>query len=185
MKFAYADPPYLACCSLYKHEHGTDGLCWDEPATHHRLITHLSVDFPDGWAMSASSPSLQSLLVMCPNDARVAAWVKPFASFKPNVNPAYAWEPVIWYGGRQHRERTEPTVRDWFSGNITLQRGLTGAKSERFCLWILDLLGFKDGDEIVDLYPGTGVMDRAVRLHSQRLQYLEIAEARLLEVNLG
>lgn len=44
---------------------------------------------------------------------------------------------------------------------ITLRRGLTGAKPERFCRWVLDLLGV-DGDTVEDLFPGTGVMSRVL-----------------------
>ena len=43
---------------------------------------------------------------------------------------------------------------------ITLKRGLTGAKPEAFCRWVLDLLGYANGDEIDDLFPGTSVMSR-------------------------
>ena len=153
--FAYADPPYLGCCKLYGHEHGMSGECWDSLPTHAHLIYDLEREFPDGWAMSCSTPSLRQILPICPEDVRVSAWVKPFAIFKPNVNPAYAWEPVIWRGGRK-RTREGPTVRDWFSGNITLERGLTGAKSEDFVLWLFDLLGVQENDTVIDLYPEIG-----------------------------
>jgi len=45
---------------------------------------------------------------------------------------------------------------------ITLKRGLTGAKPEAFCRWVLDLLGYADGDEIIDLFPGTAVLGQVV-----------------------
>lgn len=157
MRVAYADSPYLGCCRLYAHYH-PDGRCWDDAETHRLLVERLRGEFPDGWALSCSSPSLQTLLPMCPSDVRVSPWVKPFAIFKPNVNPAYAWEPVIWRGGRQPRARTEPTVRDWVSANITLRKGLTGAKPPEFCYWLFDLLGMEPDDEFVDLFPGTGVV---------------------------
>lgn len=160
MKMAYADPPYLGCCALYKHEHGTDGRCWDDVATHAALIQRLCGEFPDGWALSGSTPSLRQLLPLCPDDVRVAAWVKPFAVFKPNVNPAYAWEPVLWRGGRTKRGRQEPTVRDWVSCEITLKKGLTGAKPEAFCWWLFELLGLRASDALVDLFPGTGIVGR-------------------------
>ena len=162
MKIAYADPPYLGCCALYGHEHGKDGRCWDDIGTHNVLIRRLEWEFPEGWAMSASSPSLRHILPICPEDVRTSPWVKPFAVFKPNVNPAYAWEPVIWRGGRQPRSREEPTVRDWFSGNITLKRGLTGAKPERFCFWLFDLLGLRPDDEFVDIFHGSGAVERSM-----------------------
>lgn len=162
MNVAYADPPYLGCCALYGHEHGEDGRCWDEHDTHQRLIERLTAEFPHGWALSCSSPSLRWLMPYCPDDVRVSAWVKPFAVFKPNVNPAYAWEPVIWRGGRKKRGRREPTVRDWVSAEITLKKGLTGAKPEPFVWWLLDLLGLESHDTLTDIYPGTGVVGRVV-----------------------
>lgn len=160
MNIAYADPPYLGCCGLYAHEHGRDGRCWDDPLTHVALLARLMVDFPDGWALSLHTPSLRTMLDVCPSDVRVAAWVKPFAVFKPNVNPAYAWEPVIWRGGRTKRGRQEPTVRDWVSAEITLKKGLTGAKPEAFCWWLFDLLGLKATDTLTDVFPGTGIVGR-------------------------
>jgi len=170
VKFAYADPPYLGCCGLYQHHHGDDGGCWDKERTHYLLIRRLADEFPDGWALSASSPSLHTLLKFCPNDVRVAAWVKPFAVFKPNVNPAYAWEPVIFRGGRQNRSRDELTVRDWVSAEITLKKGLTGAKPEAFVWWLLGLLGFDADDELVDLFPGTGVVGDVVQKFRRQLR---------------
>ncbi len=155
MKFAYADPPYLGMGKRYK-EH-PDSMLWDNPETHMSLITRLCSGYPDGWAMSLSSPSLKTILPMCPDDVRVMAWVKPFAVFKPNVNPAYAWEPVIVQGGRK-RGREVPTVRDWVSANITLKKGLVGAKPPQFCDWVFDVLGMLPGDTLDDLFPGTGIV---------------------------
>lgn len=162
VRFAYADPPYLGCCRLYEHHH-PDGKCWDDIETHAALIEQLASDYPDGWALSAKSGSLQRLLPLCPDDVRIGAWVKPFCSFKPGVRPAYAWEPVIFWRGRNPNvghsaDRTAPTPRDFVSCNITLKKGLTGAKPEPVCDWILDFLGFQPGDEVDDLFPGTGVM---------------------------
>ena len=164
MRFAYADPPYLGCGKMYAAHH-PDALAWDDPETHRKLVARLVDEYPDGWALSLHAPSLRVILPMCPEDVRIAAWVKPFASFKPNVNPAYTWEPVIWRGGRSASERGGrgvPTTRDHLSEPITLRKGLTGAKPDRFCAWILDLLGFMPGDTIDDLFPGTGSMGRAV-----------------------
>jgi hypothetical protein len=156
MKIAYADPPYLGCGSRYA-EHHPDALDWDKPARHQQLIRQLCKDFPDGWAMSLSSPSLKTILPMCPDDCRVSAWVKPFAVFKPNVGVAYAWEPVIWRGGRS-RTREQDTARDWVSANITLKRGLTGAKPRDFCRWLFQIMNLRSGDVFVDMYPGTSAV---------------------------
>ena len=43
-----------------------------------------------------------------------------------------------------------------------MQKGLTGAKPERFCRWVANLLGYIDGDELVDVFPGTGIMGRTL-----------------------
>lgn len=145
-------PPYIGQAKKYGPE--------AKEVNHRLLITYLCNDFPDGWALSCSSPTLGFLLALCPPDVRVAAWVKPFAIFKPNVNPAYAWEPVIFRGGRK-RGRYEPTVRDWVSVNITLKRGLCGVKPDAFSMWVFDLLGMVSGDEFTDVFPGTGAVSRA------------------------
>lgn len=175
MRIAYADPPYLGCCGRYDHYH-PDGRCWNDLETHRLLIDRLQSEFPDGWALSASSVSLRDLLPLCPSDVRVSPWVKPFAVYKSNVNPAYAWEPVIWTGGRKKRSRTERTVRDWHSESITLKRGLCGAKPEGFVLWLFDLMGLERNDEITDLFPGTGVVGRTFdkwRTYRESLPILE------------
>lgn len=158
MRFAYADPPYLGCGKkLYGHMHEA-AADYDDPETHRGLIARLCDEFPDGWAMSLHTPSLRTILPMCPEDCRVGAWVKPFAVFKPNV--AYAWEPVIFRGGRK-RPREMPTVRDWISEVITLKKGCPGAKPEAFSFWLFDLLNIQSTDEFVDLFPGSGQVGRA------------------------
>jgi hypothetical protein len=142
---AYADPPYLGKCGkFYKHEH-PDGRCWDDIATHELLVKRLEAEYPDGWALSLSSPSLQDI-------------------FKKGVRPAYAWEPVLFRGGRNigHpppvKGGAQTTPKDYVAVNITLRRGLTGAKPPAFCEWVLDLLNVQPGDVVDDLFPGTGIM---------------------------
>ena len=157
MRLAYADPPYLGCCGKYGHHHQEPYGCWDDPDTHESLLSRLDREH-DGWAYSLTSTSLQELLLLAPAGVRVGAWVKPFAAFKANVRIAYAWEPVIFRPGRDRSSDGAPVGRDYLAEPITLQRGLTGAKPARFCRWVLDLMGYVDGDEVADLFPGTGVM---------------------------
>lgn len=157
MRAAYADPPYLGLASYYVQHH-QEALIWDEPETHRRLIERMTNDF-DCWAMSLHSPALKTILPMCPEECRVMAWVKPFVSFKPGVGVAYAWEPVIVYGGRR-RTREQRTVRDYIDENITLRKGLIGTKPAAFCRWIISVLNLKPCDTLTDLFPGTGVMGR-------------------------
>jgi hypothetical protein len=159
MRVAYVDSPYLGCCRLYDHFHGDDSRCWDDPETHRLLIERVTAEY-DSWAFSLSSTSLRVLLPFFPEQARLGMWFKPFCSFKPNVNPAYAFEPVIWYSSRP-RTREQQTVRDWVSANITLQKGLAGAKPPAFCYWLFELLNMQPGDELVDMFPGTGGVTEA------------------------
>lgn len=171
MNFAYADPPYMGCCKLYNHYH-PDGLCWDNLDTHEALIGRLVREYPDGWALSLSSPSLRHILPLCPEDVRTAAWAKSFCAFKRGVRPAYAWEPIIFWRGRNpnaghphtppEKGGKQSTPKDFIVEPITLKKGLTGAKPARVCAWILDLLGFRPGDKCFDLFPGTDAMGRAV-----------------------
>jgi hypothetical protein len=132
------------------------------------ISAKLVSDFPDGWAMSCSSPSLRELLPACPADVRIGAWVKPFHAYKKGVRPAYAWEPVVYRGGRNRNHPPPPkggvatTPKDFVSANITLKKGLVGAKPLEFCQWVLDLLGYREGDELVDMFPGTNAMAKAI-----------------------
>jgi hypothetical protein len=156
MRFAYADPPYIGQASKHYADHSD----YAGEVDHGELIQRLVDEFSDGWALSLSSPTLQMILALCPADVRVMAWVKTFAAFKVNVNPAYAWEPVIVRGGRK-RARESLTVRDWVAAPITLRRGTHGAKPDPFCYWLFEVLGAHPTDELVDLFPGSGAVTRA------------------------
>ncbi len=156
MRIAYADPPYIGQAAKHYKDHPD----YNGEVDHSELITRLVTEYPDGWALSCSSPSLRILLPLCPEDARIGSWVKPFCIFKPGVNPAYSWEPVIWRGGRK-RGRDELTVQDWVAANVTLRRGVVGAKPAGFCYWLFELLGLGPDDELDDLYPGTHGVTRA------------------------
>jgi hypothetical protein len=153
MKFAYADPPYIGQAHRYPEKSEVD---------HRELVGRLLHEYPDGWALSCSSVSLKQVLDLCPSDVRIAAWVKPFAVYKVNVNPAFAWEPVVFYGGRP-RGRDKPTIPDWVSTPIALRQGLVGAKPPAFVWWLFELLGMESDDELDDLFPGTGIVTDTLR----------------------
>ena len=156
MKFAYADPPYFGCGQSHYGEHHDDAAAWDDKETHLALVSRLATDYPDGWALSCNPRDLAWLLPACPDDVRVAAWCKTWHQIRPTTTQ-FAWEPVIWRGGRKDPKRS-PMVRDWLSCAVTRQRGLKGAKPDQFNQWVLDLLAFRDGDTLDDLFPGTGGM---------------------------
>ncbi len=152
MRFAYADPPYCGMgASMYGYPE------WDNPERHLELVCELSDDFPDGWALSCNPRDLRWLLPECPEDVRVCAWVKPYHQIRP-TSVQWAWEPVLFRGGRSVPGRN-PMVRDWWQAGATRQKAVRGAKPASFCAWVLDLLGYRpDEDEVIDLFPGSGVM---------------------------
>ena len=160
MKFAYADPPYFGSSKQFYGKLHQDAAAYDRIETHAALIKMLGDEFRDGWAMSLNSPNLKHILPLCPPECRVMAWVKPFCSFKPGV--AYAWEPVIFFGGRR-RTRDQRTVRDFVSANIALKKGFCGSKPRDFTWWIMEILNVKKGDEVVDLFPGSGAVTEAIK----------------------
>jgi len=174
MRFAYADPPYLGCGRLYAMDH-PGAYDWDRVESHRNCMSWMDEEY-DGWAFSLSSTSLQTLLPLAPKGVRIASWVKPFAAFKANVRIAYTWEPVLFKPGRDSSKDGAPVGRDHLSEPITMQKGLTGAKPEKFCRWIANLLGYVEGDELVDIFPGTGVMERVLAQGTLALESLGEAQ---------
>lgn len=157
-RIGYADPPYIGCARAH---YSDDPNCAE--VDHDQLVGFMLCNF-DSWALSCHVPSLKTILDILEGysliegtNYRICAWVKPFAVFKPNVDLAYAWEPVIVYN-RLKATRDEPTVRDWVSANITLQRGVHGAKPEGFNNWLFDVLNIQPDDVFVDLFPGSGAV---------------------------
>ena len=180
---AYADPPYLGMGKLYADRH-PQAHDWDTVERHIELIEQLEREFSDGWAMSVSTPSLATLLPLCPSDVRIAAWVKPFAAFKRNVRIAYTWEPVIFRGGHLSSTTGASVGRDHLAESIAMMKGFPGAKPERFCFWVMDLLGWIPGDTITDLFPGTGVFGRVVD-HRESSPVLEIGAYEQQEMDIA
>ncbi len=141
-----------------------------DPRAYALYQRHYSAEKSARWRQSGNT----NVTSATPEDARVAAWVKPFCAFKRNVRPAYGWEPVIFWRGRNPgrgfphppplRNGKQTTPKDFIAESITLRRGLTGAKPEAFCYWVLQLLNVQPGDEVIDLYPGTGAMGRVASL---------------------
>lgn len=161
MKIAYADPPYPGCAHLYKDHPDYDG-----EVDHAKLIYELVSEY-DGYCLHTSSVALDEVLerfsieVGITDRPRIMAWVKPFAAFKANVSVAYAWEPVLVKAARKPVVKAGMVYRDWISEPITLKRGLTGAKPERVCHWLFEVMGCEPEDEMDDLFPGTGAVRHA------------------------
>jgi hypothetical protein len=150
---------------MYAKNH-TDAMIWDDPETHRALIERLSDEWPDGWALSLHASSLRTILPMCPSDVRVGAMCKGFSQIR-TIRVQYAWESVIWRGGRSERKGwcTNGITRDWIVyGNrpqARTEESLTGRKPLAISEWIFDLLGAESGDTLDDLFPGTGAVTAA------------------------
>ena len=168
MRLAYADPPYPG----QSLKHYGDHPDYAGEVDHYTLAEQL-LDF-DGWVLHTSSPALfhvqQALAAtgVLPMDDkfksdayRVMAWVKPFAAFKRNVPVAYAWEPVLVKPVRKPVVAQRVVMRDYIAEGITMQRGLTGAKPDAVCRWCFEVVGAQQTDELVDLFPGSGAVQRA------------------------
>lgn len=161
MRFAYADPPYPGQARRLYGAHPD----FAGEVDHAELIARLVDEFPDGWALSTGSKWLQELLALCPPGVRVLAWVKTMAP-PFSVRVQFTWEPVLLFGGRRWRRGDPRTVRDHlicapfqhgFRGPARREH-VTGAKPERFAEWLYACFGAGPDDELVDLFPGSGIV---------------------------
>jgi hypothetical protein len=165
MIFAYADPPYIG----QSKKHYKDHPDYDGEVDHRELIFNLMKDFPDGWVLSQGSRTLREILNYAHEagaiDVRIGAWVKPWAIYN-DKNVAYAWEPILWRGGRKRNWRIRDTVKDWVMANAVMNREddpnhTKGTKPDEFCFWIFELLGMEIQDNLIDLYPGSGAVTKS------------------------
>jgi hypothetical protein len=168
MRFAYADPPYLGNGKKRYGEH-PEAAIWDDKQAHVELVNQLVAEFPDGWALSCNPADLRWLLPVCPEEVRVAAWTKTFHQIR-HVHVQYAWEPLLFMGGR-HDPAHKPMTRDWHSCVATRKKGTIGSKPDSFNNWVLEILGFDPArDELVDMFPGSGGMTRLVATVGNHIQ---------------
>lgn len=155
LRFAYADPPYPGLARKYYQHEPTYAGEVDHPA----LIASLEYSY-DGWALSTSARALRQLLPLCPDGVRVCAWVKPKGASPRTFGLHSSWEAVLVKPGRAQR----PGVRDWLMAHAARGGGtLPGRKPVAFCAWLFHALGARPGDELADLFPGTGIVGRAWR----------------------
>lgn len=160
LRLGYADPPYPGLARRYYRGHPD----FAGEVDHARLVEQLADGFPDGWALSTSSAALRDVLPLCPTSVRVAAWFRgerPTRSYRPLA----AWEPVIYCGGRAQLsdvdERRVDALVHVARARTTDPHRVVGSKPAAFCWWLFDLLGMRPGDELVDLFPGSGGVARA------------------------
>jgi hypothetical protein len=159
MRFAYADPPYPGLARRY---YGT------EEVDHAELVARLVAGWPDGWALSTSAVALDVVLRLCPPGTRVCAWVHGPRGARSRTALS-AWEPLLVWGGRPRREAVAEDLHDvlvWRGRQHSHPGALVGMKPAAFCEWVFRLLGARQGDELADLFPGSGAVTRAWQLYA-------------------
>jgi hypothetical protein len=159
VRIGYADPPYPG----QSLKHYGDHPDYAGEVDHAELLNQLDNDY-DGWVLHTSSTALDQVLHVVAEygiECRVMAWVKPFAAFKRNVSVAYAWEPVLVKAARKPEVSDRITYRDWIAESITMKRGLAGAKPYKVCAWLFEVVGAQPGDDLDDMFPGTGAVGQA------------------------
>lgn len=167
-RLAYADPPYPG--QARSRYNGTE-------VDHAALIAQLDAEF-DAWALSTSASALRSVWNLAPH-ARCGAWLKTWA---PNgwSRVRWSWEPVLFVSARRGLkpgQRSEVwdglvcapncAIGSW--QEVTGKGG--GSKPYAFVRWVLDLLDYEDGDELVDLFPGSGNVSRFAAIEHLELPF--------------
>jgi len=158
MRFAYADPPYPGQSNRWYGNHPD----YAGEVDHAVLIERLCRDYPDGWALSTSAAALREVLILCPPDVRVAVWHVTNAETPGRHKGQWhlCWEPVIVHRGRA---QGDPPMRNLLAcSNLAGMLGatITGQKPPVFCRWMFGLLGAENGDDLDDLFPGSGAIRR-------------------------
>jgi hypothetical protein len=159
LRFAYADPPYPGLARKYYGPEASE-------VDHAALVARLVEDFPDGWALSTSSEALRDVWALCPEGTRLAVWVNGGRAVK-SYRALHAFEALLVFGGRPRPKPVVEDLRDvltWGGRQHSHPNALPGMKPAAFCEWMFRLLGAARGDELVDLFPGSGAVSRAWEL---------------------
>ena len=176
MRLAIADPPYLGRADRWygsgrghrggigraaAHEAAAE---WDDPATHRQLVARLEAEY-DGWAIAAAADSLPVYKSFLPAGVRTCIWVKGNA-VPSGSRVANQWEPVfvrVPEGRSAHR--TGAAVSDVLTAGISYRHNYVGSKPYPWTHWVLELLGYRQGDEVHDLFAGSGAVTLATELY--------------------
>lgn len=166
MRLAYADPPYPGLARRYYAGHPD----FAGEVDHRALLSRLRPF--DGWALSTSAAALPRVLELAGElgiSVRVAAWFRGVRRVRARA-PLVAWEPVVYAGGRRVVSLEQPpdALICHARPRTTDPGRVVGAKPARFAWWLFGLLGAAAGDELEDLFPGSGGIGRAWRMFQGR-----------------
>ena len=155
---AFADPPYPGNSRLYRKHKDYAG-----EVDHAELIARLVADY-DGWVLCTSVKALKQVLALCPDDVIIASWFKPISP-PLGDHRRYNWEPVILSPVRRYGPGYVPMATIASPPQFTFrdkpESHVIGEKPEAFCHWVFAAAGLMAGDEMVDLFPGSGAVGRA------------------------
>lgn len=148
----YADPPYPGTARKYYRNEAT----YAGEVDHAALVAELRTF--DGWALSTSAKALREVWNLCP-EARLAVWVKPQSPRNKRAHGAHnVFECVLFVPARSRGLLvpdaliTSPARGD--------DSNLPGRKPRRFCQWLFQLLALQPGDDLIDRFPGSGIVGR-------------------------
>jgi hypothetical protein len=163
-RLAYADPPYIGMAARYYRGHPD----YAGEVDHRQLLDRLATY--DGWALSCSSSSVGYLFGLVATldikpRPRLAIWhrlPKPHRT----AGLVTAFEGVLFVSARSVERGSDGPIADVLLGvesraRPTLPTDVIGRKPPAFCAWIFALMGARPGDELDDLYPGSGLVARA------------------------
>ena len=178
LRMAIADPPYLGTAKRfyakegeayekgleYKSNGNDDAHLWDDVEAHKELLESLQDNF-DSFAIAMNVHSLPIYLkkVKPSSDSgfRVCSWIKT-NSAPSGSRIRNGWEAVLIYNHPTRRSQQSGTrTRDYLIANAP-REGFIGQKPYEWTEWVLELLGYKEGDGIADLFIGSGSVTSAL-----------------------
>jgi len=166
LRLAVADPPYPGLSRRYYGSHPD----FAGEVDHIALLLRLSAY--DGWVLCTSSDALPGLLALCVAQdlrVRIAVWVRGVRSNKATA-PLHGWEAVVYVPARSVVS-SEPGCDVLIypaRARLSDPNRVTGAKPAPYIAWIFQLLGARPGDQLDDLYPGSGGFLRAWAIYNER-----------------
>lgn len=168
LRLAFADPPYPGKARRYYGGHPD----FAGEVDHDELLSRLAMY--DGWALATSSDAVAAIAARCVAQglgARIAVWVRHPAPH-PFARVITAWEAVLYVPARRvvagdTRRLTDVlTAAPGARPRPTWPSAVIGMKPPAYLEWVFGLLGALPGDDLDDLYPGSGIVSRAWRQYT-------------------
>lgn len=158
VRLAIADPPYPGLSGRYYAGHPD----FAGEVDHDQLLERLRTF--DGWALATSAEAASEMhrraLAWEPS-ARLCVWVRGKRPHLTARGPRQAWEAVIVVPARRLEDGPADALVHGVSPMVSLPGRVVGAKPAAWCSWVFGLLGAQAGDELEDLFPGSGAVGLA------------------------